>query len=123
MELREVCFLTCQVPYHPRKPYRIWVTRLQTRDKICNLLTFLTQYIDKRALTPSAKVASVGQNRPAKQQKKYPSHGTFKGKIELRKYSREEYNSISIVQHQQLYELQKKAGLKRVRRPMQSAEI
>ena len=34
-----------------------------------------------------------------------------KGKIELKKYSREEHDSMSTTKHQQLYELQKKAGL------------
>ena len=44
-----------------------------------------TKYIDKRALTPSVKVASIGQNRPAKWQKTIATHGTFKGKVELKK--------------------------------------
>ena len=39
------------------------------------------------------------------------THDTFKGKIELKKYSREEYDSMSMAQHQQLYELQKKTRL------------
>ena len=30
------------------------------------VITFLTQYINKQAPTPSVKVASVGQTRPAK---------------------------------------------------------
>ena len=51
-------------------------------------VTFLTQYIDKRAPTHSVKVASVGQSRPAKRQKTSTTHGTFKGKIELNKYFR-----------------------------------
>ena len=72
---------------------------------------FLTQYIFKRAPTPSVMVASVMQTRPSKQQKTKASHGTFKGKIELKKYSREEYDLMSMAQHQQLFELQKKAGL------------
>ena len=42
---------------------------------------FLTQYIDKRAPTPSVKVASVGQTRPAKWQKTSTNHGTFKGRL------------------------------------------
>ena len=33
------------------------------------VVTFLTQYIDKRSPTPSMKVASVAQNRPTKQQR------------------------------------------------------
>ena len=37
--------------------------------------------------------------------------GTFKGKIELKKYSMEEYDIMPSAQHQQLYELWKKAGL------------
>ena len=75
------------------------------------VVTFLTQYINKRAPTPSVKVASVGHNRPAKWQRTSATHCTLKGKIELKKYSKEEYESMSMVQHQQLYELQKKARL------------
>ena len=74
------------------------------------VVAFLTQYIDKRAPTPSVKVASVTQTRPAKQQKTSASHGTFKGKIELKKYSREEHESMLVAHCQQLYELQKKPG-------------
>ena len=36
------------------------------------------------------------------------SHGTFKGKIKLKKYSREEYDSMSMAQQQQLYKFQLK---------------
>ena len=75
------------------------------------VVIFLTHYIKKRAPTPCVKVVSVGQNRPAKQQKTSITHGTSKGKIKLKKYSRENYDSISMAQHQQLYELWKKAGL------------
>ena len=75
------------------------------------VVTFLSQYINKEAQTPSMKVASVNQNRPTKCQKTSTTFGTFKGKIELKKYSREEYDSMSMAQHQQLYELQKKARL------------
>ena len=57
------------------------------------------------------KVASVGQTRPAKWQRTSTSHGTFKGKIKLKKYSREEYDSMLTSEDQQLYELWKKAGL------------
>ena len=51
------------------------------------VFTFLIQYIDKKAPTPSVKVASVTQTRPAKRQKTSMSRGTFRGKIELKKYS------------------------------------
>ena len=44
---------------------------------------FLTQYINKRAPTPSVKVASADQNRPAKWQKAATTPVTFKGKVEL----------------------------------------
>ena len=54
------------------------------------VLAFLSQYINKRALTQSVKVAPVGQNRPAKQQKTSATCVTFNGKIELKKYFREE---------------------------------
>ena len=64
------------------------------------LVAFLSQYIDKRALTVKLKVASVGQSRPAKQQKASTTHGTFKGNIEWKKCSREECDSMSMAQHQ-----------------------
>ena len=56
------------------------------------VVIFFTQYMDKRAPTPSVKVGSVMQTSPTKQQKTNASHVTFKGKIELKKYSRDEYN-------------------------------
>ena len=60
---------------------------------------------NKTALTPNVRVSSVAQTRPAKWQKANTSHSTFKGKIEFKKYSREEYDSMSMAQGQQLYEL------------------
>ena len=44
------------------------------------VVTFLNQYINKSAPTPSVKVASVAQTRPVKQQKTSTTHGTFKKK-------------------------------------------
>ena len=64
-----------------------------------------------RTLAPSVKVASVGQNRPTKQQRTSTFHDTYKGKIESKNYSREECNSMSMAQCQQLYELLKKTRL------------
>ena len=58
---------------HPDKYKKIFDT----------VVAFLTQYIDKRALTLSVNFASVGQTRPAKLQKTSTNHGTFKGKVEL----------------------------------------
>ena len=75
------------------------------------VVAFLSQYIDRKAPTPSVKVAFITQTRPAKKQKTSASHGTFEGKIELRKYLQEEYDSMSVAQCQQLCELRKKAGL------------
>ena len=75
------------------------------------IVAFLSQYINKRDPTPSLKVASVNQTISAKEQKTSTTNDTFKGKIEFEKYSREEYKSMLIAQCQQLYELQKKAGL------------
>ena len=72
------------------------------------IVTFLTQYIDKKAPTQSVNVT---QTRPAKPQKTNTSCSTFRGKIELKKYSQEEYDSMLAAQHQQLYELQRKARL------------
>ena len=66
------------------------------------VITFLSKYIDRKAPPPSVKVAFVTQTRPAKRQKTSASHGTFRGKIELIKDSREEYDSMSAGQHQPL---------------------
>ena len=70
---------------------------------------FVTQDI-KKAPIPSLKVASVAQTRPAKWQRTSAIHVTFKWMIKLKKYSKEEYDSM-LSHHQQLYELQKKARL------------
>ena len=59
----------------------------------------------------SVNVASVTQTRPTKRQKTSASHGTFREKIELKKYSREEYDFMTVMQCQQLHELHKRAGL------------
>ena len=48
------------------------------------VVTVLTKYIDKGAPTPSMKVASVTQTRPAKWQKTSTTCNNFKGKIEQR---------------------------------------
>ena len=45
------------------------------------VVTFLSQFIDKRALTPSVKVASVCQTRPAKWQKTSATHDTVKERL------------------------------------------
>ena len=58
------------------------------------VVALLTQYIDKKAPTPSMKDASVTQTRPAKRQKTSASHGTFRRKIEFKEYSREEKDSL-----------------------------
>ena len=65
------------------------------------VVAFLSQYINKKAPKPSMKVASVTQTRPPKRQKISASHGTFRRKIELKKYSREEFDSMSVAQHLQ----------------------
>ena len=64
------------------------------------VVTFLTQYMDKRAPTLSVNIASVGQTRPAKGQKNRATYGL--SKIEFKKYSREEYSLMSTAQCQQL---------------------
>ena len=74
------------------------------------IVAFLTQYINKRVPTLSVKVSSVGPTRPSKWQKTSTICGTFKGKIEFKKYFREEYDSVSMAQCQQLCELWKIAG-------------
>ena len=85
------------------------------------VVTLLSQYINKRALTPSVKVVSIGQSRPDKWQKTSTTCGTFKGKIELNKYSRVEYDSLLVAQPQQQYELQKKAKLIRGKKTTESS--
>ena len=85
------------------------------------IVTFLTQYVSKRAPKPSVKIVSVGQVRPAKRQKTSASHDTFKEKIELKKYSREEY-LMSMAQHQQLYEVWKTAGLIKSKKTPESSK-
>ena len=57
------------------------------------VVTFLMQYVDKRGPKQKVKIASVTQTRPIKWQKTSTSHGTFKGKDELKTYSREENDS------------------------------
>ena len=58
------------------------VTSVRHPDKykkdLDTVVAFLTKYIDKRAPTPSVKVAYVGQTRPVKQQKTSISCGTIK---------------------------------------------
>ena len=87
------------------------------------VVTFLSQHIDKKALTPNVKVASITQIRPAKSQKTSKSCGTFKGKIELRKFLQEEYNSMSVAQCQQLYELCKKVRFIKCKKPQKATEL
>ena len=84
-------------------------------------VAFLTQYIDKNAPTLSVNIVSVTQTRPAKRQKTSKTHGTYMGKIELKKYSREEYDSMSAAQCQPLYELQKRAGLRKGKKSLESS--
>ena len=48
------------------------------------VVAFFTQYIDKKAPTPNVMVISVTQTRLVKRQKTSASHGTFRGKIELK---------------------------------------
>ena len=60
------------------------------------VVTFLTQYIERRGPSPSVKLTYVAQARPAKWQKTSTSPGTFSGNIELKKYSREEFDSMLV---------------------------
>ena len=87
------------------------------------VVTFLSQYIDRNTPTPSVKVASITQTRPAKRQKTCINCVTFKGKIELRKYSQEEYDSMSAAQHQQLYELQTRTRLIKHKNTPEASEL
>ena len=138
MKLGKLCCLKCQVPYYPEKPYGTWAPRPQPRIKSLMpahqhqvsiadaavrahqdkyeknfdaVVTFLSQYINKGAPTPNAQDASVGQSRPAKWQRPALPMALSREKIQLKKYSSVEYESMSTEQQQQLYELQKKARL------------
>ena len=53
----------------------------------------------------SVKVSSVGPTRPANLHMTNANFWTFERKIELKMYSMEEYDSMSMAQHQQLYKL------------------
>ena len=119
--------------------WKAWYQELNPRSKVCYLLNgsrcdklstaaatenpdkyekdfdavaaFLTQYINKQKPTQSVNVVTITQNRPAKRQKIITSCDIFKEKIQLRKYSSEKYDSMSMVYQQQLYKLWCKAGL------------
>ena len=67
------------------------------------VVAFPTQYVDKRATTLSVKVASVTQTRPANQQKISASCGIFKGKVELKKYSRKDCDSMLMAHNDNSY--------------------
>ena len=69
---------------------------------------YLSQCFEKQRLRTSVKIASFAQFTPAKQQHTQ-THGTFKRKIQLHKYLRDKYESMSSVQRQQLHELQHNA--------------
>ena len=69
------------------------------------------------------KVTSITQNRPAKRQKTSVSHGTFKGKIKMRKYLPKKYDSMSATQHQQLYELWRTARLIKGKKTPESSKV
>ena len=63
-----------------------------------SVVALLTQHIDKQESIPSIKVVPIAQTRLAYWQKTSTSHGTFKGKIKLKKYSREGYDSMLMAQ-------------------------
>ena len=64
------------------------------------VVTFLTQYIEEREPSPSLKVALIAQTRPAEQHKTSIVHCTFRKKVESKKCSKEEYDSMSTAQQQ-----------------------
>ena len=74
----------------------VWAHPDKYEKDFAVVVTFITQDMDKRAPTPSVKVASVTQTRPSKQQENSASHSTFKGRTELKIYSREEYDSMLV---------------------------
>ena len=137
MELGEICSPTFQVPHYPWKSNWMWESKYQYRIKSliavewhqvwqvvhsshhskgkprqvwegfwCSWHLSHIVYQWKRIYSN----CSLIQSRPAKKQKSSINNGTAKGKIELKNYSNEEYDSMSTVQWEQLYEFQKKAG-------------
>ena len=141
MILGKVCCPTCQVLYYHGKPYGIWIPKHWFRIKSLISIEWhqvhqvvhssghskgapwwvqegfwgsspLSQQVYwQKSTKPEQKVASVGHTRPAKWQKMSSNGGDFKGKVQLKKYSREEYDSTSMAQCQKLCELLKKTGL------------
>ena len=57
-----------------------------------------------------------------KRLKTTPAHGTFKGNIELKKNSREEYYSLSTAKWQQLYELKHMTELLKGEKTLESSK-
>ena len=84
------------------------------------VVTIFTEYINKRAQTQSMKVASASEIRPAKQQKTRQIMAPSKGNFELKKHSREKFDSMSMVECKQLYELHKKNGLTNGKKTLES---
>ena len=89
----------------------VWVHPDKNEKNFDAVVIYLSQHFDKRGPTPCIKIVSIAQTWPIIKQKTSTASGTIKRKIELKKDSREEYDSMSIEQQQQLYELWHKAGL------------
>ena len=65
----------------------------------------------------SAEVASIAQDRPTKKQNTIEPHATFKGRIELKKSSLEECNSLLSAQKQHFLSFLTRLGSLRLKRP------
>ena len=123
----------CQVPYYPGKPYGIWLPRPWPRieslipvewHKVWQVvhsgchtkgtprkvweefwhsrcLSHIVYWQDSTNTKCEGCIYHTDQTCQAAED--YTRHGTFKGKIELKKYSSEEYDLILMAQCQQLY--------------------
>ena len=101
----------------------VWSHSDKYEQEFDAIVAFLTQNIDKQGPILRVKIISVAQSRPATKQKTIALCSTFKDQIQLKKYSREEYDLMLIAQQQQLYELQLKIGLLKGRRPQKAVRF
>ena len=72
---------------------------------------YLLEFIQKWGITMNVKVTFIAPSRSANRQNTSEPYGTFKRMMNLKKYSMEEYNSMSAANKPQLFEVRHKAKL------------
>ena len=131
IELGEICCPTCELPHYPWKSNRIWVPgpwfrfkslipieqhlEWQVIHSSCHskgsMRRILTQLSPFSLRTLSTRTKTKWKGCLCCLHYTNACHVSFKTNIELKMYSRVEYDSRSMVQHQQLHEIQKNTGL------------